>query len=45
MGYKSKVNPCKYIIEFTSVAVCPVDDFEIRKICNFEMPVPHTFYK
>ncbi|XP_060841059.1 cation-independent mannose-6-phosphate receptor [Rhopalosiphum padi] len=36
--YKLNVNHCKYIIELTSAVGCPIDDLDIRNICNVSIP-------
>jgi len=41
--YKLNVNQCKYIIELTSAVGCPIDDLDIRNVCN--VSIPHINYK
>jgi len=41
--FKLNVNHCKYIIELTSAVGCPVDDLDIRNVC--EVTIPHTHFK
>jgi len=41
--FKLNINNCKYIIEWTSAVGCPVDDLDIRNVC--EVTIPDTHFK
>ncbi|XP_050439703.1 cation-independent mannose-6-phosphate receptor-like isoform X2 [Adelges cooleyi] len=39
--YIPNADNCKYLFEWTSVAACPVDDLEARKVCQRQIPSSH----
>lgn len=41
----SDINNCKYVLELTSVSGCPIDDMDIRNICNVNVRQFHSFYR
>lgn len=41
---KPSEDRCKYITELISTVACPIDDWDIRKVCS-DISIPHSHHK